>query len=73
MKLEELQASLEVHEMRLKMRNSEREKVSEQTLQAKIHQEIWEREGKVGGKILLMMRSQSRTQRITLIQSRHEQ
>ncbi|KAI5445598.1 hypothetical protein KIW84_013716 [Lathyrus oleraceus] len=33
MKLEEHQASLEAHEMRLKRRNSEREKVAEQALQ----------------------------------------
>lgn len=35
MKLEELQASLEAHEMRLKQRSSEREKVVEQALQAR--------------------------------------
>ena len=35
MKLEELQASLEAHEMRLKQRNSEREKVVEQALQSR--------------------------------------
>ena len=35
MKLEELQASLEAHEMRLKQRNSEREKVAEQALQSR--------------------------------------
>lgn len=34
MKLEELQASLEAHEIKLKKRNSKREKVDEQTLQA---------------------------------------
>ena len=35
MKLEELQTSLEAHEMRLKQRNSEREKVIKQTLQSR--------------------------------------
>ena len=35
MKLEELQASLEAHEMRLKQRNSEREKVAEHALQSR--------------------------------------
>ncbi|CAI8595324.1 unnamed protein product [Vicia faba] len=35
MKLEELQVSLEAHEMRLKQRNSEREKVAEQALQSR--------------------------------------
>lgn len=35
MKLEEFQASLKAHEMRLKQRNSEREKVAEQTLQVR--------------------------------------
>ena len=35
MKLEELQASLEAHEMRLQQRNSEREKENEQALQSR--------------------------------------
>ncbi|KAI5405370.1 hypothetical protein KIW84_052232 [Lathyrus oleraceus] len=35
MKLEELQASLDAHGMRLKQRNFEREKVDKQTLQAR--------------------------------------
>ncbi|XP_050915903.1 secreted RxLR effector protein 161-like [Lathyrus oleraceus] len=35
MKLEELQASSEAHEMRLKQRNSQKEKVAEQALQAR--------------------------------------
>ena len=47
MKLEELQASLEAHEMRLKQRNSEREKVAEQALQAR-----FKKSGKDKGKSL---------------------
>lgn len=47
MKVEELQALLEAREIRLEQRNSEREKVAEQKLQAsKIHQEVWKIKGK---------------------------
>lgn len=40
MKLEELKASLETHNMRLKKRNSEREKVIEQAVQAKFIKKV---------------------------------
>ena len=46
MKLEELQASLEAHEMRLKQRNSEREKVAEHALQARFIKKSWKENGK---------------------------
>lgn len=46
MKLEELKASLEDHEMRLKKRNSKREKVAEQELQARFIKKSGKEKGK---------------------------
>ena len=51
MKLEELQASLEAHEMRLKPRNSEREKVAEQTLQVRFIKKFGKEKVKQGNNL----------------------
>lgn len=55
--------------MRLKQRNSQREKVAEYPLQARFIRKYGKENAK-RGKILLMMRSHARTQWITLIRSR---
>ncbi|XP_050877157.1 uncharacterized protein LOC127080909 [Lathyrus oleraceus] len=47
-KLEELKASLEAHEMRMKQRNSEREKVSEHALQARFIKKSEKKKAKEG-------------------------
>lgn len=72
MKLEELLASLKAHEMRLKKKDSKREKGGWAGTTSNIHQESWKRKRKLEKKTLQLLGIQLRTQRINVVQTKKE-